>query len=154
MLSWIFIMLTHWNKSPWVDMSLYSDTLSWEPISLRCSYSLIMWGSNPRSTAKLTSLFFSHFNNHFLLLPMKCKPQLFSRKTWRYLFISFLDILFYLFQTFSFVGVVSYVLFALSVTMTFSCCIKGPKAVDCDNITEIMLNTINQDMIVLQTTII
>ena len=49
-------------------------------------------------------------------------------KRFRYLFISFLDILFYLFQTFSFVGVVSYVLFALSVTMTFSCCIKSPKA--------------------------
>ena len=26
-LSWIFIVLAHWNKSPWVDMSLHSDTL-------------------------------------------------------------------------------------------------------------------------------
>ena len=26
--SWIFIVLAHWN-SPWVDMSLHSDTLFW-----------------------------------------------------------------------------------------------------------------------------
>ena len=26
--SWIFVVLTHWNNNPWVDMSLYSDTLS------------------------------------------------------------------------------------------------------------------------------
>ena len=29
MLSWIFLVLTHWNNSPRVDMSLHSDTLSW-----------------------------------------------------------------------------------------------------------------------------
>jgi hypothetical protein len=29
MLSWIFIVLAHWNYSPWVDMLLQSDTLSW-----------------------------------------------------------------------------------------------------------------------------
>jgi len=28
-LSWIFIVLAHWNNSHWVDMSLHSDTLSW-----------------------------------------------------------------------------------------------------------------------------
>ena len=28
-LSWIFIVLGHWNNSLWVDMSLHSDTLSW-----------------------------------------------------------------------------------------------------------------------------
>jgi hypothetical protein len=28
-LSWIFIILAHWNKSLWVDMSLHSDTLFW-----------------------------------------------------------------------------------------------------------------------------
>jgi hypothetical protein len=28
MLSWIFIMLAHWNDSPWIDMSLHPDTLS------------------------------------------------------------------------------------------------------------------------------
>jgi hypothetical protein len=28
-LSWIFIVLAHWNNSPRVDMSLHSDTLSW-----------------------------------------------------------------------------------------------------------------------------
>jgi hypothetical protein len=27
-LSWIFIVLAHWNNSPWVDMLLYSNTLS------------------------------------------------------------------------------------------------------------------------------
>jgi len=26
-LSWIFIVLVHWNNIPWVDMSLHSDTL-------------------------------------------------------------------------------------------------------------------------------
>jgi hypothetical protein len=29
MLSWIFIVLTHWNNSQQEDMSLHSDTLSW-----------------------------------------------------------------------------------------------------------------------------
>ena len=28
-LSWIFIVLAHWNNSPRVDMSLHSDTLFW-----------------------------------------------------------------------------------------------------------------------------
>ena len=28
-LSCIFIVLTHWNNSPWIDMSPHSDTLSW-----------------------------------------------------------------------------------------------------------------------------
>jgi hypothetical protein len=28
-LSWIFIVLAHWNNSPRIDMSLHSDTLSW-----------------------------------------------------------------------------------------------------------------------------
>ena len=28
-LSWIFIVLAHWNNSPLVDMSLHSDTLFW-----------------------------------------------------------------------------------------------------------------------------
>jgi hypothetical protein len=26
---WIFILLSHWNNSLWVDMSLHSDILSW-----------------------------------------------------------------------------------------------------------------------------
>jgi hypothetical protein len=26
---WIFIVLTHWNNSPWIDTSPHSDTLSW-----------------------------------------------------------------------------------------------------------------------------
>ena len=29
MLSWIVIVLVHWNNSPQVDMLLHSDTLSW-----------------------------------------------------------------------------------------------------------------------------
>ena len=29
MLSWIFIVLAHWNNSPRADMSLHSDTLFW-----------------------------------------------------------------------------------------------------------------------------
>ena len=28
-LSWIFIVLAHWNNSPRIDMSLHSDTLFW-----------------------------------------------------------------------------------------------------------------------------
>jgi len=28
-LSWIFIVPAHWNNSPWLDMSLHLDTLSW-----------------------------------------------------------------------------------------------------------------------------
>jgi hypothetical protein len=28
-LSWIVIVLSHWNSSPWVDMSLHSETFSW-----------------------------------------------------------------------------------------------------------------------------
>ena len=28
-MSWIFIVLTHWNNSVWIDMSPHSDTLSW-----------------------------------------------------------------------------------------------------------------------------
>ena len=49
MLSWIFIVLAHWNNSPRVDMSLHSDTLFW----FRTNQSLVLhdWGSNPRSTA-------------------------------------------------------------------------------------------------------
>jgi hypothetical protein len=27
--SWIFIVLAHWNNSPWIDSSLHSDTLFW-----------------------------------------------------------------------------------------------------------------------------
>ena len=68
-LSWIFIVLAHWNNSPWSDMSLLSDTLFW----FRANQSLLfllnaaclvekqqipillslVWpdrGSNPRST--------------------------------------------------------------------------------------------------------
>jgi hypothetical protein len=28
-ISWIFMVLVHWNKSPRVDMSLHTNTLSW-----------------------------------------------------------------------------------------------------------------------------
>jgi hypothetical protein len=28
-LSWIFIVLVHWNNSPQIDMSPHSDTLPW-----------------------------------------------------------------------------------------------------------------------------
>ena len=76
MLSWIFIVLAHWNNSPRIDMSPHSDTLSW----FRANQSLIfllnavclvekqqipillslVWpdrGSNLRSTAlKVSSL--------------------------------------------------------------------------------------------------
>jgi hypothetical protein len=43
-LSWIFIVLAHWNNSLWIDISPQSDTLSWSvPISV-CFFRLI-WGS-------------------------------------------------------------------------------------------------------------
>ena len=29
MISWIFIVQSHWNNSPWVDMLLHSNTLFW-----------------------------------------------------------------------------------------------------------------------------
>jgi hypothetical protein len=68
-MSWIYIVLSHWNNSPRVDMSLHSDTLFW----FRANQSLLFllntawlaekqhipilkslvwpdWGSNPRST--------------------------------------------------------------------------------------------------------
>jgi len=38
-LSWIFIVLAHWNNSPWVDMSLHSDTLFW----FRANQSLLLF---------------------------------------------------------------------------------------------------------------
>ena len=70
MLSWIFIVLAHWNNSPRIDMSLHIDTLFW----FRAIQSLLLLliatclaekqhipillslvrpgrGSNPRSTA-------------------------------------------------------------------------------------------------------
>ena len=28
LVSWIFIVIAHWNNSPWIDMSLQLDTLS------------------------------------------------------------------------------------------------------------------------------
>jgi hypothetical protein len=42
-LSWIFIVLAHWNNSLQTDMSLYSDTFSHDskPTGL-CSYSLML----------------------------------------------------------------------------------------------------------------
>ena len=44
MLSWIFIVLAHWNNNSWVDMLHHSDTLSWfwANQSLLCSFSLIL----------------------------------------------------------------------------------------------------------------
>ena len=44
MLNWIFTELAHWNKSPWVDMMLHSETLS----GFRANQSLLQllkyWG--------------------------------------------------------------------------------------------------------------
>ena len=69
-LSWMFIVLAHWNKSLQVDMSLHSDTLFWFrdnqsllfPLNAACiadkqQIPILLssvWpdrGSNPRSTA-------------------------------------------------------------------------------------------------------
>ena len=70
MLSWIFIVLAHWNNSPRVDMSLHSDTLFWfranqslifllnaaclaekQQIPILYSFAWPDRGSNPRSIA-------------------------------------------------------------------------------------------------------
>ena len=69
MLSWIVIVLAHWNNSPRVDMMLHSDTLFWFranqslllPLNAACLaekqqisiLKSLVWpdqGSNPRST--------------------------------------------------------------------------------------------------------
>ena len=44
-LSWIFVVLAHWSNSPWVDMSLHSDTICWFRANYTCSlhwYSLLV----------------------------------------------------------------------------------------------------------------
>ena len=75
MLSWTFIVLAHWNNSPWIDMLPHSSTLSsfWANQSLlyllnaAClaekqqklilkSLILPNWDSNPRSTSLETSM--------------------------------------------------------------------------------------------------
>ena len=69
-ISWIFIMLAHWNNSAWVDMSLHSYTLPWLRVNQSVLFLLngvcleekqqmlilqsLVWpggGSNPRFTA-------------------------------------------------------------------------------------------------------
>ena len=37
-LSWIFIVLAHWNNSLWVDMAHHSDTLSWFRANESCFF--------------------------------------------------------------------------------------------------------------------
>ena len=51
MLSWIFIVLTHWNNSPWIDMSPHSDTLAW----FRANQSLLFLLNAPCGEATNTS---------------------------------------------------------------------------------------------------
>jgi hypothetical protein len=41
-LSWILIMLAHWNNSPQVDMSLHSDPLFWFRANQSCSFLLML----------------------------------------------------------------------------------------------------------------
>jgi hypothetical protein len=50
-LSWIFIVLAHWNNSLQIEMSTHSDTLSWFRINQFCSFSLMLGAkqiSNPQ----------------------------------------------------------------------------------------------------------
>ena len=54
-LSWIVIVLAHWDNTPWVDMSFHPDTLFWfrADQSLLFLQSALNWadrGSNSRST--------------------------------------------------------------------------------------------------------
>jgi hypothetical protein len=75
MLSWTFIVLAHWNNSPWINMLPHSNTLSsfWanqsllyllnaaclaEKQQILILKSLILpdWDSNPRSTSLETSM--------------------------------------------------------------------------------------------------
>jgi hypothetical protein len=43
-LSWIFMVLAHWNNNPQVDMSLYLDTLSWfwSNVSLLLHFNIVI----------------------------------------------------------------------------------------------------------------
>ena len=41
MLSWIFIVLAHWNNSLWIDVSLHLDTLFWFRANQSYSFSLM-----------------------------------------------------------------------------------------------------------------
>ena len=38
MLNWVFIVLAHWNNRPLVDMSFYSDTLSWFCANIKAAF--------------------------------------------------------------------------------------------------------------------
>jgi len=53
MLSWIFIVPTHWNNSPWIDMSPHSATLFW---FLICSFTLMLRAYQRCNKSKLYSL--------------------------------------------------------------------------------------------------
>jgi hypothetical protein len=45
MLSWVFIVLAHWNNSPQIDISPYSYTLSWFRANQSRSFSLMLFDS-------------------------------------------------------------------------------------------------------------
>jgi hypothetical protein len=47
MLSWIIIVLAHWNNSLWRDMSPHSDTLSWFWANVQTLIGSQIVGSNP-----------------------------------------------------------------------------------------------------------
>jgi len=50
-LYWMFILLAHWNNSPWVDMSLHSDILFW----FQAIQSLLLFLSGAFLTKKATN---------------------------------------------------------------------------------------------------
>ena len=47
-LSWVFIVLAHWNNKLWVDMSFHLDTLFWASQSLFLLLNFIVFGFNKR----------------------------------------------------------------------------------------------------------
>ena len=47
-LSWIFIVLAHWNNSPWLDMWPHSDTLSWFQANQSLLFLLNRSNKNPK----------------------------------------------------------------------------------------------------------
>ena len=60
-LSWIFIVLAHWNKCLRINISPNKDTLSWFQANLSLLFllnvfGLTEWGSNPRSTTLEVSM--------------------------------------------------------------------------------------------------
>ena len=61
MLSWIFLVLVHWNNSPRIDMSPHSDTLSWFRANQSLLFLCVFIRGNQNLTCKDTDYFSKKF---------------------------------------------------------------------------------------------